>query len=76
MSDLARWRALCKLLVEDGHMTPVAERQILKLAGLEDDPPASIYTCPRCFRVSDNPSDVKYGYCGACHAVTRDYLDG
>lgn len=28
------------------------------------------FTCPDCGRTSWNPNDVKYGYCGACHAFT------
>lgn len=28
------------------------------------------FTCPRCGRTSYNPSDAKYGYCGACHDFT------
>lgn len=31
MADILRWRALCRLLIQDGHMTPMAEHQILKL---------------------------------------------
>jgi hypothetical protein len=25
------------------------------------------YTCPKCDRISYNPNDVFYGYCGNCH---------
>ena len=25
------------------------------------------FTCPRCFRVSYNPNDIRERYCGACH---------
>jgi hypothetical protein len=34
------------------------------------DPPS--FTCPRCGRTSHNPADVAEGYCGACHAFTRE----
>lgn len=30
------------------------------------------FTCPRCGRTSYHPHDVEHGYCGACHAFTRD----
>lgn len=28
------------------------------------------FTCPRCGRVSQHPTDAAEGYCGACHAWT------
>jgi Zn finger protein HypA/HybF involved in hydrogenase expression len=40
------------------------------------------FTCPRCGRVSHNPTDIAEGYCGACHDRTArperpdDYLAG
>jgi ribosomal protein L37E len=33
---------------------------------------APSFTCPRCGRTSHHPDDVREGYCGACHAWTRD----
>jgi histidine triad (HIT) family protein len=30
------------------------------------------FTCPRCGATSHNPNDVREGYCGRCHAWTRD----
>lgn len=32
------------------------------------------FTCPRCHRVSHHPMDEENGYCGACHAFTRDEM--
>jgi hypothetical protein len=32
----------------------------------------SEFTCPRCGATSHNPNDVEEGYCGRCHAWTRD----
>ena len=29
--------------------------------------PLSTFTCSTCGRVSHNPNDVKWRYCGACH---------
>lgn len=29
-------------------------------------------TCPVCRMTSYNPNDVQYGYCGHCHAFTRE----
>lgn len=29
------------------------------------------FTCPRCQRTTNNPNDVREGYCGACHDWTR-----
>jgi ribosomal protein S27AE len=31
------------------------------------------YTCPKCGRVSYNPSDEVKRYCGACHAFEEDW---
>ena len=31
-------------------------------------PPVPFITCPRYWRTSHHPSDVREGYCGACHA--------
>ncbi len=28
------------------------------------------FTCPRCRMTSHHPDDLKYGYCGNCHAFT------
>lgn len=28
------------------------------------------FTCPRCGRTSHNPTDIREGYCGACHDWT------
>lgn len=36
-------------------------------AGLRPVPDGAVYTCPRCSKVSHNPKDVTYRYCGACH---------
>jgi len=30
------------------------------------------FTCPRCSHTSHHPTDVEMGYCGHCHAWTRD----
>lgn len=30
------------------------------------------FECPTCHRVSHNPTDAKYGYCGACHDFTGE----
>lgn len=30
------------------------------------------YTCPVCSRTSHHPEDEEHGYCGACHAYTRN----
>ncbi len=30
------------------------------------------FTCPRCGRTSHHPTDVREGYCGACHDWTGD----
>ena len=30
-----------------------------------------MFTCPRCGRVSHNPKDAEYGYCGACERFTE-----
>jgi hypothetical protein len=35
----------------------------------EVDPPGA-FTCPVCGAVSHHADDVRYGYCGACHAFT------
>lgn len=32
----------------------------------------SSITCPRCGATSYNPNDVRYGYCGRCHAYTGE----
>ncbi len=29
------------------------------------------FTCPRCERTSYNPTDIREGYCGACHIFTK-----
>jgi ribosomal protein L37E len=34
------------------------------------DRPRDSFTCPRCSRVSFHSTDVREGYCGACHDVT------
>jgi hypothetical protein len=31
------------------------------------------FTCPICGRVSYNPNDEKYRYCGACHLFVDDF---
>jgi hypothetical protein len=31
-------------------------------------------TCPVCGMTSWNPNDVRYGYCGNCHAFTRGMI--
>jgi hypothetical protein len=31
------------------------------------------YTCPVCGAVSGHPHDEQEGYCGRCHAFTRDW---
>lgn len=33
------------------------------------------YECPKCHRVSHNPNDVRYGYCGSCHEFTEEGHD-
>jgi hypothetical protein len=33
-------------------------------------------TCPICSRTSHHPEDVAQGYCGACHAFTRECASG
>lgn len=33
---------------------------------------AEAFTCPSCGKTSHNPGDVREGYCGRCHAWTRD----
>lgn len=33
-------------------------------------------TCPICDATSHHPEDVKQGYCGHCHAFTRDCARG
>lgn len=35
-----------------------------------------VYECPVCKAKSYNPNDIKYGYCNACHAFTRDCVIG
>lgn len=30
------------------------------------------FTCPVCGETSHHPDDVRHGYCGRCHAFTRD----
>lgn len=30
------------------------------------------FICPECSRISYNPEDISEGYCGYCHAFTRD----
>lgn len=30
------------------------------------------FTCPRCGMTSYHPKDVEEGYCGNCHAWTRE----
>jgi len=30
------------------------------------------FECPRCGAVSHNPNDERHGYCGRCHAWTRE----
>lgn len=32
------------------------------------------FTCPDCGAVSYHPSDIEHGYCGRCHAFTRNPL--
>lgn len=33
---------------------------------------APAFTCPKCGATSHHPEDVRHGYCGRCHAFTRD----
>lgn len=30
------------------------------------------FVCPACGMESFNPNDVRFGYCGACHAFTGE----
>lgn len=46
-------------------------REVTSLRG----EPGSI-TCPVCNRTSHHPTDVKYGYCGFCHAYTSSPIAG
>jgi ribosomal protein L37E len=32
------------------------------------------FTCPRCGSTSWHVEDVRQGYCGACHAFTREQV--
>ena len=34
------------------------------------------FTCPACGMTSHHPDDARYGYCGACHAFTRQLRVG
>lgn len=34
------------------------------------------FECPICLKKSYSPSDRRYGYCGNCHAFTRDCAIG
>lgn len=34
------------------------------------------FTCPVCTATSHHPDDVRYGYCGRCHAYTGDTIRG
>lgn len=36
--------------------------------------PLPTFVCPRCGRSSPHPDDIRYGYCGACHAFTGDQV--
>jgi ribosomal protein L37E len=48
-------------------------REACKLAraqGMSVNDPS--ITCPRCGKVSYNPTDVEQRYCGACHAFHQD----
>jgi ribosomal protein L37E len=36
------------------------------------DPRYPSFTCPRCGMTSYNPNDIRYRYCGNCHAFTED----
>jgi hypothetical protein len=31
---------------------------------------ANVFQCPRCTKVSYNPSDARFGYCARCNAFT------
>lgn len=37
---------------------------------------AGSFTCPACGATSHHPEDVRHGYCGRCHAFTRQEADG
>ncbi len=50
------WRRLVEALIE------------YKRLDVKDEPPT--FTCPRCGAVSHNATDIKQGYCGACHDWT------
>jgi ribosomal protein L37E len=43
---------------------------------MDKDKPQPSVTCPRCFKTSYNPDDIREGYCGNCHDWTYDGLPG
>lgn len=55
-----------------GSATVHAVKTLMQYARDNSPTPVPSFTCPRCQRTSHNPSDVDHGYCGACHAFTRD----
>jgi hypothetical protein len=51
-----------------GHQLARAAARRGVLTGICDE--CSSFTCPRCGAVSQNPNDVREGYCGRCHDWT------
>lgn len=56
-------------------LRPGVREQVAALCGQPVRPTQAqrpSFTCPRCSARSYNPNDIKYGYCGRCHAYTGD----
>lgn len=77
-SDVERIKAL--MPPSDDEPPPVSigyTRDPMRVRELAPLPPAKMvdgrsFTCPTCGATSWNPNDVRYGYCGRCHAFTGD----
>lgn len=56
-------------------LDPPRIRQLVPLPPgrmVPDSDTRASFTCPVCGAESWNPNDVRYGYCGRCHAFTGD----
>lgn len=65
-------------VVVDGQPVVVIDESLSELdrrrylVAIMNDLRSSVYVCPACGATSVHPDDIAQGYCGRCHAFTRD----